>query len=87
MPPVMIPLSGRVPGRALEPSRSRVDDGGGLGCLLENISSIEGFHVKDKFIVEEVRRDDIGGHQVGRPKHGQGVGHAWGASGGWVPPL
>jgi hypothetical protein len=27
---VMIPLSGRVPGRASGPSRSRVDDGGGL---------------------------------------------------------
>jgi hypothetical protein len=26
----MIPLSGRVPGRASGPSRSRVDDGGGL---------------------------------------------------------
>jgi hypothetical protein len=29
-PLVMIPLSGRVPGRASGPSRSRVDDGGGL---------------------------------------------------------
>jgi hypothetical protein len=29
MPPVMIPLSSRVPGRAPEPSRSRVCDGGG----------------------------------------------------------
>jgi hypothetical protein len=27
---VKIPLSGRVPGRASGPSRSRVDDGGGL---------------------------------------------------------
>jgi hypothetical protein len=27
---VMIPLSGRVPGRASRPSRTRVDDGGGL---------------------------------------------------------
>jgi hypothetical protein len=29
-PPVMIPLSDRVPGRAFGPSRSRIDDGGGL---------------------------------------------------------
>jgi hypothetical protein len=29
-PPVMIPLSGKVPGRASGPSRSRDDDGGGL---------------------------------------------------------
>jgi hypothetical protein len=28
-PPVMISLFGRVPGRASEPSRTRVDDGGG----------------------------------------------------------
>ena len=40
-PPVMIPLCGKVPGRAQEPSRTRVDDDGGcrtfrgilLGCL------------------------------------------------------
>ena len=30
-PPVMISLSDRVPGRASEPSRTRVDDGGGDG--------------------------------------------------------
>ena len=29
----MIPLSGRVPGRASEPSRTRVDDGGGYGTF------------------------------------------------------
>ena len=32
-PPVMIPLSGRVPGRASEPSRTRVADGGGCGTF------------------------------------------------------
>ena len=32
-PPVMIPLSGMVPGRASEPSRTRVDDGGGYGTF------------------------------------------------------
>jgi hypothetical protein len=30
---MMIPLSGRVPGIALEPSRTRVDDGGGYGTF------------------------------------------------------
>jgi hypothetical protein len=30
----MIPLSGRVPGRASGPSRSRVNDGGGLQYIL-----------------------------------------------------
>ena len=32
-PPVMIPLSGRVTGRASEPSRTRVDDGSGYGTF------------------------------------------------------
>jgi hypothetical protein len=30
----VIPLSGRVPGRASGPSRSRIDDGGGLQYVL-----------------------------------------------------
>jgi hypothetical protein len=32
-PPVMISLSGRVPGTASEPSRTRVDDDGGYGTF------------------------------------------------------
>ena len=37
MPPESIPLFDRVSGRAAEPSRSRVGDGGGLGRLLKNM--------------------------------------------------
>ena len=43
MPSVSIPLSGRVTGRAAEPSRTRVGDGGGFGCLLENMIGCLGF--------------------------------------------
>jgi hypothetical protein len=46
-PPVMIPLSGRVPGRASGPSRSRVDDGGGLQYVLwTSVSSLRVFSMK-----------------------------------------
>ena len=40
MPSVTIPLSGRLPGRAVEPSRTRVGDGGGIGHLLENMVAL-----------------------------------------------
>ena len=33
MPLAMIPLSGRVPGRASEPSQTRVDDDGSVGAF------------------------------------------------------
>ena len=46
MPPAMISLSGRVPGRASEPSRTRVDDDGGVetfcGFLLEYLGFSRG---------------------------------------------
>ena len=43
MPPVSIPLFGRVPGKATEPSQTRVGDGGGLGRLMENMIGFLGF--------------------------------------------
>jgi hypothetical protein len=42
-PPVVIPLSGGVPGRASGPSRSRVDDGGGLQCVFKKLIGSLGF--------------------------------------------
>jgi hypothetical protein len=46
-PPVMIPLSGRVPGRASGPSRSWNDDGGGLQYVLwKSVSSSRVFPTK-----------------------------------------
>ena len=43
MPPAMIPLSGRVPGRASEPSRTRVDDDGGVGTFRGIVFGYLGF--------------------------------------------
>jgi hypothetical protein len=57
---VAIPLSGRVPGRASGPSRSRVDDGGGSRCVSGKVIGSLGFFRRGVF---------IGGR-------GQGLGHA-----------
>jgi hypothetical protein len=43
---VVIPLSGRVPGRASGPSRSRVDDGGGLQYVSWKLIEALGFPVE-----------------------------------------
>jgi hypothetical protein len=40
---VVIPLSGRVPGRASGPSRSRVDDSGGSRCVSGKVIGYLGF--------------------------------------------
>jgi hypothetical protein len=45
-----IPLSGRVPGRASRPSRSRVDDGGGSRCVSEKLIGSLGFTRRGVFI-------------------------------------
>ena len=41
----VISLSGRVPGRASEPSRTRVDDDGGVGTFREIVLRYLGFPV------------------------------------------
>jgi hypothetical protein len=47
---VVIPLSDRVPGRASRPSRSRVDDGGGLQYVLWKIDWVLGFSHRGEYI-------------------------------------
>ena len=86
MPPVTIPLSGRVPGSVAEPSRTRVGDGGGLGRLLENMIGFLGFLCWGQFIGERATRGGGPVVQVG-PRRGQGLGRAWVASGGCGAPL
>jgi hypothetical protein len=49
---VAIPLSGRVPGRASGPSRSRVDDGGGSRCVSGKVIGCFGFSHWGVFIGE-----------------------------------
>jgi hypothetical protein len=47
---VVIPLSGRVPGRASRPSRSRVDDGGGLEYVSRKIDRVFRFSRRGEYI-------------------------------------
>ena len=75
-PPVMIPLSGRVPGRASEPSRTRVDDdddcrtfrGWRLGYL--------GFSRRTKYIGEVAMLVETRGPHTAW-WHGQGGAALW----------
>jgi hypothetical protein len=47
---VVIALSGRVPGRAFGPSRSRVDDGGGLQYVSWKIDQVYRFSRRGEYI-------------------------------------
>jgi hypothetical protein len=47
---VVIPLSGRVPGRASGTSRSRVDDGGGLQYVSWKIDRVFRFSRRGEYI-------------------------------------
>jgi hypothetical protein len=49
---VAIPLSGRVPGRASGPSRSRVNDGGGSRCVSGKLIRYLGFSRRGIFTGE-----------------------------------
>jgi hypothetical protein len=72
---VMIPLSGRVPGRASEPSRTRVDDNGGYETFRWWRLRHLGFSWGCEFIGGRARSVDTrGAHTMGR--RGQGVGRA-----------
>ena len=86
MPPVTISPSGMVAGRASEPSQSRVGDGGGLECFLENMIGCRGFSGGIEFIGERATRGDARGRQVG-PRRGQPFDSAWVASGGYGASL
>jgi hypothetical protein len=48
----MIPLSGRVPGRASGPSRSQVNDGDGSRCVFGKLIGSLGFSRRGVFIGE-----------------------------------
>ena len=43
MPPAVISLSGRVPGRASEPSQTRIDDDSGVGTFCGIVLGYLGF--------------------------------------------
>ena len=85
-PPVMISLSGRVPGRASEPSRTRVDDDGGYGTFHGILLGSLGFSRQKVFIGERERSVDAqGAHTTSR--RGQGWARAVAWCGGPVAPL
>jgi hypothetical protein len=83
---VVIPLSGRVPGRASGPSQSRVDDGGGSRCVSRKLIGSLGFSRRGVFIGEgassEVDRGDLT-----RRGRDQGLGRAALVHGALVAPL
>jgi hypothetical protein len=79
-------LSGRVPGRASRPSRSRVDDGGGLRCVSGKLIGCLGFSRMGVFIGEGAALEvDQGG--LTHRGHGSGAGRAAPWCGRPVAPL
>jgi hypothetical protein len=72
---VAIPLSGRVPGRASGPSRSRVNDDGGSRCVSGKLIGYLGFSRRGVFIGKGAAPEvDQGG--LTHRRRGQGLGHA-----------
>jgi hypothetical protein len=70
-----IPLSGRVPGRASGPSRSRVDDSGGSQCVSGKLNGSLGFSYQGVFIGEGASSEVDRGVLTHRGR-GQGLGRA-----------
>jgi hypothetical protein len=82
----VIPLSGRVPGRASGPSRSQVNDGGGSRCVSGKVIRYLGFSHWGVFIGEEAAPEvGLGGLTTGR--RGPGAGRAPWWCGPPVAPL
>jgi hypothetical protein len=82
---VVIPLSGRVPGRASGPSRSRIDDGG-LHYVSRKIDRLLGFSHRGEYIGE--RAASGGGPGRLTPWwRGQGLAHAALGCGRVLAPL
>jgi hypothetical protein len=70
-PPVAIPLSSRVLGRASRPSRSRVDDGSGSRCVSGKVIGYLGFSHWGVFIGKgPASKVDLGALTIG----GRGLG-------------
>jgi hypothetical protein len=72
---VVIPLSGRVPGRASGPSRSRVDDSGGSRCVSGKLIGCLGFSRRGVFIGKGAASGVDQGGLTTRGR-GPGAGHA-----------
>jgi hypothetical protein len=72
---VVIPLSGRVPGRASGPSRSRVDNGGRSRCVSGKLTGCLGFSRRGDFIGEGATSRVYQGGLTTRGR-GLGAGHA-----------
>jgi hypothetical protein len=83
---VVIPLSGRVPGRAFGPSRSRVDDGGRSRCVSRKLIGSLGFSRRGVFIGEGAASEVDQGGLTHRGRS-QGLGHAALLCGRPVAPL
>jgi hypothetical protein len=81
-----IPISGRVPGRAFGPSRSRVDDGGGSRCVSRKLIGSLGFSRRGVFIGEGAASGVDQGGLTHRGR-GPGVGRAAPWCGWPVAPL
>jgi hypothetical protein len=70
---VVIPLSGRVPGRASGPSRSHIDDGGGCSMFRGKLIGPLGFSHRGEYIGG---REASEGGPIGLTPGGAGQGQA-----------
>jgi hypothetical protein len=84
---VAIPLSGRVPGRASGPSRSRVDDGGGSRCVSGKLIAYLDFSRWGGVFIGEGASSGVDRGGLTCRGRGQGLGRAALVCGPLVAPL